>query len=321
MREPLVSVIIPVYNVENYISQCIESVINQSYINLEIIIVIDGSTDKSGEICESYERKDTRIRIIWQHNQGLSSARNKGILSSNGELICFVDSDDFIKKEMIERMVEAKTKNEAQMVVAGIIRYYNDKESYEQSIGIEKTFTTTEILKSILTEDLIGNYSCNKMVERSLFCNILFPEKKVYEDVYTMYKVISKCERIHVLSESFYYYRQRSDSITHIPSPKAFDDQLEGFISQADWISVHYPILKEVCDRKKLNTYLRMFDAGAAWRILDNNRLKIIQCGVTKYKAYYSLLSRKEKMWFIALTRFPYLYIYIRSMYFRIKYS
>lgn len=321
MRNPLVSVVVPVYNVEDYISQCIESIISQTYNNLEIIIVIDGSTDRSEEICESYKSKDTRIKIIRQRNQGLSVARNTGIISSRGELICFVDSDDFIKKEMIEKMVDAKLRNNAQMVIAGIIRYYSDKEYYKKSIATEKTVTPEEALMSILTDDLIGNYSCNKLVDRLLFENVFFPENKVYEDVYTIYKVIAKCKIIYVLSDSFYFYRQRDNSLTHIPSLKAFDDQLEGFISQAYWISEQFPALKIACEKKILNTYLRMFDAGAAWKILDKKRLGCLQQGVIKHKKYIGLLSGKEKIWFVSLTKFPYIYIFFRSLYFKIKHS
>lgn len=321
MRNPLVSVVVPVYNVEKYISQCIESIINQTYINLEIIIVIDGSTDRSEEICESYKKMDTRIKIIRQRNQGLSAARNTGILSARGELICFVDSDDFIKIEMIEKMVDAKLKYNAQMVIAGIIRYHSDEEYYNISVATEKAITAEEVLESILTDDIIGNYSWNKLYDRTLFENILFPENKVYEDVYTIYKVISKCKRLYVLSDSFYFYRQRRGSLTHRPSLKAFDDQLEGFITQAYWILEKFPTLEIVCEKRILKTYLRMFDTGAAWKILDTNRLKCLQQGAINQKKYYDFLSGKEKIWFAALTRFPYIYMFLRPLHFKIKHS
>ena len=198
--DKLISIVIPVYNVEKYIKECIESVINQTYKNLEIILVNDGSTDLSRTICEEYEKKDNRIKIIDKENGGLADARNKGLEYINGELVTFIDSDDYIKEDMIETLLNNLIKENADVSICGYYLAYNKKNDYklEENVNSFKYYDVSAWAKLYKTE---------------LFKNIKFPKGKISEDWYIMYKIFDKANSIVYDSSPKYYYRQRNSGI------------------------------------------------------------------------------------------------------------
>ena len=199
----LVSIIVPVYNVEEYILKCLKSLSSQKYKNIEVIAVDDGSTDNSGKICDDF--KDERFRIFHKKNGGLSSARNFGIKKAKGEILAFVDSDDFVKEDFIEKMLERMV-DDVDIVVCG----YNDEKPKEETLS--GRMATIRFLTKQENIDLI---TWNKVYRKSLFLdnNIWFPKGQKHEDTLTTYKVLSKARKVAYLDEALYCYVERGDSI------------------------------------------------------------------------------------------------------------
>ena len=183
---------IPIYNVKNYLAKCVDSILNQTYKNLEIILVNDGSTDGSEIICEELKKKDKRIRIINQKNGGLSSARNTGIRNANGKYIQFVDSDDWIDYECIEELHNCIYKDNSDISICGIIMSFPDCEKKMNWFGENACINKEEALEGLLRNSIISSHAWNKLYKRKLFKDIEFPVGKIYEDVRMMYKVFLK---------------------------------------------------------------------------------------------------------------------------------
>ncbi len=215
----LISVIVPVYNVEKYLQKCVDSIINQTYQNLEIILVDDGSTDNSGKICDEYLKKDKRIKVIHKRNGGLSDARNWAIDVAEGEYIEFVDSDDYIEQDMIEFLYNNIEQYNADI---SICSYYmiDEKECINQSTNELYVYSRLEILQEVLLDEKIRSYAWNKLFKKSLFDDIRFPVGKIFEDVITIGKLFEKSEKVVLNDVAKYYYRQREGSILHIQNSK-----------------------------------------------------------------------------------------------------
>ncbi len=210
-----VSVIIPVYNVEKYLCCCIDSVIGQSYGNLEIILIDDGSDDGSGAICEAYKEKDSRIRVLHQKNSGLSAARNRGLEIGTGEFISFIDSDDWIEEDFIETLVKKQQETGADLVMTGYCRMDEDRKPigyYPLSEGILAS-SAEGVLQICM--GLVPSYACNKLYKRRIFDSLRFIEGKLYEDVAVMHMIFSKCQKIAVAAGCGYCYRVRVGSTVH----------------------------------------------------------------------------------------------------------
>lgn len=201
----LVSIVVPVYNVENYVLKCLESLAKQDYENIEVIVVDDGSTDKSGLICDEFASDDGRFRVFHKKNGGLSSARNFGIKKAKGEIIAFVDSDDFVKKKFITEMAQ-KMVDGVDIVVCG----------YNNEIPKEETLSGREATIRLLTrQENIDIITWNKLYRKDLFVDndIYFPDGKKHEDTLTTYKLYSKSVRVKYISIALYEYVDRKDSI------------------------------------------------------------------------------------------------------------
>ena len=185
----LISIIVPVYNKEKYIKKCVDSLIKQSYSDIEIILVDDGSTDKSPEICDEYAERDSRIRVIHRENGGLSVARNTGIENANGKYLMFVDADDWVAVDFCEAALKSISENDADIAVFGIC-YVEEKEQNIQGSQLYKNelLDNSQALERLLTEE-IRNYVCNKIFKASLFLEIRFVEGKLWEDLEIMYRL------------------------------------------------------------------------------------------------------------------------------------
>lgn len=213
MSGQIISIIIPVYKVELYLPKCLDSVINQTYQNLEIILVNDGSPDRCGVICEEYAAKDKRIKVINQENQGLSVARNAGLKIATGDYLGFVDSDDWIELDMYEYLVQNLYNEQADIVVCGHYNYSRGN-MLPKGSNRRKVCSRTEALGLLLENDEVQNSVCDKLYRRELFAGVFFPEGKTYEDFAVMDRLFIRAERVVILPEKKYYYRMRSDSIS-----------------------------------------------------------------------------------------------------------
>jgi len=209
----LISIVVPVYNVEPYLKRCLDSIIEQTYKNIEIILVNDGSTDESGKICENYKQKDKRIILIEQKNSGLSEARNAGVIIAKGKYITFVDSDDFIHKLYIERLYKLLKFHHAQISCIGIHKFYSVPFIENDLTPVVRLFSGMEAIKDMWYQRMITNSAWAKMYETRLFESVLFPKGRLYEDLGTIYKLFYEAEIIAVSTEVLYYYFQRPDSI------------------------------------------------------------------------------------------------------------
>lgn len=215
--EELISVIVPIYKVENYLEKCVETIVNQTYLNLEIILVDDGSPDSCGTICNKLAEKDSRIRVIHKKNGGLSDARNAGIRIATGEYFLFVDSDDFISYSMIETLYKSIKKNNADMAVCGYEKVFSngiiEKRHFSVKNG-EEVLTGEEATKRLLYSmepEMVVAW--NKLERRCLWKHMEFPVGKQHEDDFTAYRLMYKSSKIVLLNEPLYYYLQREDSI------------------------------------------------------------------------------------------------------------
>ena len=201
----LVSVVVPVYGVEKYVEKCLDSLSHQSYESIEVIVVDDGSIDRSGDICEEFAKKDKRIKVFHKTNGGLSDARNYGIKKAKGEYVCLVDSDDWCKSGFVEKMVRVALKEDVDIVVCG----YNDVAPREAIMtGEEAT------MRLLVEQENVDIIAWNKMYRRKLFDDVLYPKGENYEDCLTTYKLLSKASRVEYLPKSLYCYRERAGSIT-----------------------------------------------------------------------------------------------------------
>ena len=210
--KPLISVIVPIYNVEKYIKQCIDSILMQTYKNLEIILVDDGSPDNCPQICDEYAKKDSRVRVIHKKNGGLSDARNVALDIAQGEFIGFVDSDDWISADMFEYLLEALTGYQADISCCETVNVYKYRMQYK-NLKHDMVYSAKDALQELFS-DHMENYAWNKLYKAELWENIRFPVGKNFEDILTIYKTFEKCEKIVTLKEAKYYYRRREDSIS-----------------------------------------------------------------------------------------------------------
>lgn len=210
-----VSVIIPIYNVERYLKKCLDSVINQSYRNIEIILVDDGSTDNSYQLCKIYEQKDNRIKLYTKNNGGLSDARNFGLANATGDIITFIDSDDYVDFNFIETAIELFINENVDIAVLPfnfVYSNYSKKFFDSQYIYI---FDKNNAIKEIMYANKFDTNVCAKFFKSSLLNSELFPKNLFYEDLHVLYKVIFHCNRIGFCCNSFYHYIQRDTSIMH----------------------------------------------------------------------------------------------------------
>jgi glycosyltransferase involved in cell wall biosynthesis len=219
MKQPLVllTVIIPVYNVKPYLGRCLDSVVNQTYRNLDIILVDDGSTDGSGELCDDYQKKDSRLWVIHQENKGLSEARNAGLARARGDLLAFVDSDDWLAPDAYTVAVSAHLDTRADISVFGYYKVYEHKKKMEKPDFFIRPMVLTkqDAVHELILNDRINNYAWNKIYNRNIFDGLSFPPGRIYEDIYIMHKLFLRAEKISVVCARIYYYLQRKSSLAN----------------------------------------------------------------------------------------------------------
>ena len=257
--QDLISVIIPIYNVEKYLRKCIDSVINQTYRNIEIILVNDGSPDNCKNICEEYKEKDNRIIIINKENGGLSDARNAGIDIANGKYIAFIDSDDYVTDDYIEFMYNLIKDNDVNMAMCNVQVVWKNmkiKEILNEESVETELLTSKQAFYNLLFDK--GGRVCAyaKLYKKDLFNEIRFPKGRVYEDTAIMYKIIDNAKKIAFGNKCCYYYVARKGSISkQAEFNKNEQDYIDHTFQMLDYIEKNYPDLKSACIR--FNLYAR----------------------------------------------------------------
>jgi len=217
MEQPLISIIIPVYNGEKYLRPCIDSILHQTYQHWELLLIDDGSPDSSGAICDEYA-SDPRISVVHKENGGQASARNQGVAMAKGEYISFVDCDDWLETDMYERMVQTMQAQQAEIIICGYIEEYKSRQKKVHADGEMKVYEASEALKLVL-RGKIGSYLWSMLFRREVVQELM-PDLNPYEDHATIFKWISHARRVVVLHQAFYHYRQLGSSSLHSYNPK-----------------------------------------------------------------------------------------------------
>jgi len=261
---PLISLIIPVFNVRPYLKQCLESVIGQTYTNLEILIIDDGSTDGSGYICDEYALKDARIKVFHNSNQGLSAARNYGLdhKSHLSEYVAFLDSDDWLDPVAIQTLFEAAYQNQADIVCCRF--YYEFISSSIPNINLSQplVMANNQALKSYICESKIGSISWNKLYRTGLFASVRFPQARIYEDVATIYKTIIAASKLVVVPDILVHYRMRKNSLSQLRTLKALEDRWNANRERFEALSIIAP--DNECYQNLVGECIN--DIGYMWR-------------------------------------------------------
>ena len=251
-EKPLISIIVPVYNIMDCLEKCVDSCIGQTYKNIEILLVDDGSTDGTGELCDELAKKDNRIRVFHKKNGGSSSARNLGISQAKGEYLGFVDSDDFISPAMYEELINAVT--EFQVPIAQVSRDEIDEKGNklpDVCIPPKQAFLceSAEFMKELLMHR--GDCSfCTKLIKKELFQDKRFPEGKLNEDFYLLLQMLKEIKGIYILPQQYYHVFYRIGSNTRKKDKNDFSRVFMDIVENADVaqeiVDEHYPHLKEV---------------------------------------------------------------------------
>lgn len=306
----LISVIVPIYNVEKYLKECVDSIINQNYTNIEILLIDDGSTDNSGNLADGYKLNDNRVIVFHKKNGGLSDARNYGIKCSKGKYLCFVDSDDVLASDYLSSMYENIIKYKTSISACGMCHLYSNGIKKEYNFqGIDKLFQGDE---AQIYLNVLGYYNvscCNKLFDRKLFKNEIFPVGKKSEDWFIMYKLIEHSKSIYYNSDSKYYYRQRDGSITKNTSANLDaieaaknvynyfinNDKVIPYASQSLIFSIigvyNYELYKNIKSKKKYNKEINMAKKKVTYSKLSFSR-KIQLFLFLYFRKFYSFLFK-----------------------------
>ncbi|MDR7073367.1 glycosyltransferase family 2 protein [Fictibacillus barbaricus] len=300
-EETKVSVVVPIYKVEKYIHRCIDSILNQTYKNLEIILVNDGSPDRCGKIAEDYGSKDNRIKVIHKENGGLSDARNYGMKQVTGEFTMFVDSDDWLEIEMINNMVNSAITNKADVVQSAFYYAYEDKllldRIYDSQNASPEILDKKTLMHELVTNEKVKNFAWGKLYKTEIIRDIPFKKGVLFEDVFWAHHVMHRVNTFLMLKQPYYNYYQRNDSIVATYTIRNLD-MITGLKERHQFIKeyyqelldeslklllrtclVHYNLLlanrKEDSDgfhRKKIRTYVKNYNSELA--LIDDKQLK-----------------------------------------------
>lgn len=312
-EQPLISVIVPVYNVEKYLKKCVNSITSQTYENLEILLVDDGSTDSSGQICNEFEKNDARIKVIHKKNGGLSDARNAGLDRAKGQYYAFIDSDDYIQDNTIEIMLNAVKKNKSEISVCNMIRFLEAGETVQFycPTNHEVLYQGNQRYKTLNQPSV-----CNKLFEAKLFEGIRFPKGKYYEDTFVYHEVLYRANNIVLTGTDSYWYLSREDSIVGQPQyTERYFDFIEAVYKRADFLLKHdvQPYAKEAC----LSLYAAI--ANAESNIEENTKtIEKFSIARKQYTLAYNELMKtknqigiKQKLRLMLLKYFPKLHVKI----------
>jgi len=284
--KPLISVIIPIYNVEEYLDKCIESVIKQTYPYLEIVLVDDGSPDDCPVKCDEWALRDERIVVIHKENGGLSDARNAGLKIATGEYISFVDSDDWIANNMYETMMGAMQAENADICACGLMITYPE---CQEPLNMEPMVGSSEKILEMIYQDTTYLISAvNKLYHRKCWAGFEFPVGKICEDAFTAYLLVERANKIVQISDALYYYRIRENSIMTSPFSQKRMDEEEAWRCNYEYMAKYHPAIKQ----KAFDFYLQKVNI-LIHTITEAQRIVFLD----EYKYLYTIL--KDNLWYI----------------------
>ena len=318
----LISIIVPVYNVEKYLDRCIKSLVNQTYKNLEIILVDDGSPDNCPKMCDNWAKKDKRIKVIHKENGGLSDARNVGINNATGDYIAFVDSDDFIDKEMYKKLLQNLVGTNSDMSVCSMYFYY-ENESIKNLKKNDNLLFTYEGLEKY--DNLYNDYFldfimvCNRIYKKQIFEELVFPKGKLNEDNFIAHKLLWLSNKIVYTQEKLYYYVQHENSIMHQKFNIKKLNDLESYKIQMLFFKKE--IFKNTKYQKlSLERYINkilIYYCRLRFYNTNNQYKQQIKNLREEYKKYYEEIMKKDIFFKVKLKYF--IFKYFPSVYYQIN--
>lgn len=320
MDNELISIIVPVYKVEKYLEKCVNSILKQTYTNLEIILVDDGSPDKCGQLCDELAKTDDRIKVFHKENGGLSDARNYGVERANGEYIGFVDSDDYIHECMYEELYKAIKKSGTSIAECGVTRVYKNTlrphyEGEDYFLVLDREGYLKEYLEN---KRLYGSAWC-KLIHRDLAKKIKFPTGKIYEDAFYTLELLKTVDKYTLISGNYYYYYIRENSITTRSFSSKNMDYIEIMNEIEDYTLANFPIFKEQLLVRLTFAYISIFNQllevdnykrKSEYKILKNklkdNYFKVLsnKKAPKNLKAAMFLLSANERLYKFMLSKY-----------------
>lgn len=285
---PLISVIVPIYKVEKYLDRCVESLINQTYKNLEIILVDDGSPDNSPAMCDNDAKKDSRIKVVHKKNGGLSDARNVGMSVATGEFISFIDSDDYVSDDFFEVLYNTMITEKSDIVECSVVKFYEDNLFDKHNDDNEiTTFSTVDALSALISENPFHQHVWNKLYKTDLVKDIEFAVGKLNEDEFWTYQVFGKSQRVTKINKTMYYYFQRSGSIMGTGYNIRRLDALEGKNNRQDYIQKNFP---QLARKAKIDMYGScIFAYQCVLKFMSGADKKTARNIIFKYKDKYKL--------------------------------
>lgn len=318
--ENLISVIVPVYKVEKYLDRCVESIVNQTYTNLEIILVDDGSPDNCPVMCDTWAEKDSRIRAIHKVNGGLSDARNAGMAVATGKYIGFVDSDDWVEPGFYQNLYDLLQAHDADIAECGV-NYIDENgklQRQRQYKSADKAMLRVDAIKHLLKEDGIFQTVWNKLYRRESIGDIQFEKGRLHEDDFWTYQIFDRARKIAVTQKPMYNYFQRSNSIMGVGYRLKNLDGLDARHRQVDFFSSD-PELADFVKARVL--YNDMYHFQAALKYLQQPEQKAVTDYIYEYVKTLGRLNYegsdvpfKYQLWFAAFRKFPFAVSKIRNL-------
>lgn len=323
----MISVIVPIYNVERYLPQCLDSIVSQTYKDLEIILVDDGSTDSSGRICEDYANNDSRVKVIHQSNGGVSDARNNGFKIATGDFILFPDGDDVLDPRMIETLYNLIISGDYDFSLCYGKLVYSEPDKFEGSINVFQKICMSrdDCMRDLfVSKDVRRQFVSvwNKLYRRSLIEKIEFSNTAT-EDLYYNCLVYLRMNKAIMIPQTLYYYIQRNTSITHQGIDKRWVKDLDSMKNCLDSIPVENSLYRSYCLRGIYKRILstRLWSKGTPNYILAKDEIRLIKNLTFREYLFNSDISLFEKIVFLAFYYCPFLYsFFISVMEFRAKY-
>lgn len=300
MDAPLISVIVPVYKVEAYLDRCVQSIVDQSYQNLEIILVDDGSPDNCPAMCDAWAEKDKRIKVIHKDNGGLSDARNAGLLVASGEYIGFVDSDDYISSEMYQLLYENLLANNSDVAACGVEMIFEDGSSSRLLTRSGSCVMESDAaMEAVVLESWLKQPVWYKLYKADLIRNLRFPVGKYHEDVFWTWRVISKAKKVSVFDTPCYFYVQRSGSIMSEKYSLRRIDAIDAKLERSKFLEIEFP---QLVDKAKIDLlYSCIYHGQLAQRdleTLENNKIfSKLQSIIKSTGVSFQGLTLKHRCW------------------------
>lgn len=301
---PVISVIVPIYQVEKYLVRCIESLFKQTYIEFEIILVDDGSSDSCSFLCDEMIGNDSRIKVIHKPNGGLSDARNAGIPLVVGDLVSFIDSDDAVVPDFFEIMLKTLQAENSDIVECSVVKFYEDNhfDRYQDDLAVT-SYTTVDGLSGLIAEHPFHQYVWNKLYKTELIHNTMFPFGKLNEDEFWTYQVFGRAKKVTKINKTMYYYFQRGSSIMGEGFSLRRLDALEGKSGRQRYVEDRYP---ELAAQARINLFSScIFSAQSALKYLKNDEKKKAVRVISYYvkgcklsKSELNSIQGKNGLWF-----------------------